>query len=305
MNQPQPPILLDAQRVKKTYRLGRVDVPVLREASLQVRDGEWVAILGASGSGKSTLLHILGGLDSPDSESGPIRFRDVDVASLRRDTLNHYRNRSIGFVFQFYHLLPELTVLENALLAGLVPKKLSTAVRPLFALLFGLFLGAALGWWVGPTVLPAADELTAVRHAILVSTWAVVGAAIGVGIFQLLQIPLESAAIRRGSGASTTLAVLEDFGLSHRLRHRPSQLSGGERQRTAIARALANNPDILLADEPTGNLDASTGREILNLLKQRHIDGLTIVMVTHDTAVAEYADRVVHLEDGCMKTHSP
>ena len=305
MNQPQPPILLDAQRVKKTYRLGRVDVPVLREASLQVRDGEWVAILGASGSGKSTLLHILGGLDSPDSESGPIRFRDVDVASLRRDTLNHYRNRSIGFVFQFYHLLPELTVLENALLAGLVPKKLSTAVRPLFALLFGLFLGAALGWWVGPTVLPAADELTAVRHAILVSTWAVVGAAIGVGIFQLLQIPLESAAIRRGSGASTTLAVLEDFGLSHRLRHRPSQLSGGERQRTAIARALANNPDILLADEPTGNLDASTGREILDLLKQRHIDGLTIVMVTHDTAVAEYADRVVHLEDGCMKTHSP
>ena len=305
MNQPQPPILLDAQRVKKTYRLGRVDVPVLREASLQVRDGEWVAILGASGSGKSTLLHILGGLDSPDSESGPIRFRDVDVASLRRDTLNHYRNRSIGFVFQFYHLLPELTVLENALLAGLVPKKLSTAVRPLFALLFGLFLGAALGWWVGPTVLPAADELTAVRHAILVSTWAVVGAAIGVGIFQLLQIPLESAAIRRGSGASTTLAVLEDFGLSHRLRHRPSQLSGGERQRTAIARALANNPDILLADEPTGNLDASTGREILDLLKQRHIDGLTIVMVTHDAAVAEYADRIVCLEDGRMKTTTP
>lgn len=305
MNQPQPPILLDAQRVKKTYRLGRVDVPVLREASLQVRDGEWVAILGASGSGKSTLLHILGGLDSPDSESGPIRFRDVDVASLRRDTLNHYRNRSIGFVFQFYHLLPELTVLENALLAGLVPKKLSTAVRPLFALLFGLFLGAALGWWVGPTVLPAADELTAVRHAILVSTWAVVGAAIGVGIFQLLQIPLESAAIRRGSGASTTLAVLEDFGLSHRLRHRPSQLSGGERQRTAIARALANNPDILLADEPTGNLDASTGREILDLLKQRHIDGLTIVMVTHDAAVAEYADRIVCLEDGRMRTTTP
>lgn len=304
MNDAQPPILLDAQRVKKTYRLGRVDVPVLHDASLQVRDGEWVAILGASGSGKSTLLHILGGLDFPDRDSGPILFRDVDVASLRRDTLNHYRNRSIGFVFQFYHLLPELTVLENALLAGLVPKRRMTAVRPLFALLLGMIIGASLGWWVGPDVLPAADELTPVRHAILVATWAVVGAAIGVGLFQLLQIPLESAAIRRGGNATTTLAVLEDFGLSHRLRHRPSQLSGGERQRTAIARALANNPDILLADEPTGNLDASTGREILDLLKERHSNGLTIVMVTHDMAVAEYADRIVRLEDGRMKSAS-
>lgn len=296
----QPPILLDARNVKKTYRLGRVDVPVLHDASLAVHDGEWVAILGASGSGKSTLLHILGGLDSPDRESGPIRFRDVDVSSLRRDTLNHYRNRSIGFVFQFYHLLPELTVLENALLAGLVPKTITRALRPLLALLLGLLVGALLGWCIGPGVLPDADELTSARHSVLIATWAVVGAAVGVGLFQLLQIPLEKAAIHRGPTASATLAVLDDFGLSHRLRHRPSQLSGGERQRTAIARALANSPDVLLADEPTGNLDMSTGREILDLLKNRHDDGLTIVMVTHDSAVAAYADRVVHLVDGRM-----
>ena len=153
-------------------------------------------------------------------------------------------------------------------------------------------------------MLPAADELTDARHLLLVATWAVLGAALGVGVFQLVQIPLERSALRRGSRATATLAILEDFGLSHRLRHRPSQLSGGERQRAAIARALANSPRVLLADEPTGNLDVATGREILDLLKQRHADGLTIVMVTHDPLVAEYADRVVHLEDGRVNSTS-
>jgi predicted ABC-type transport system involved in lysophospholipase L1 biosynthesis ATPase subunit len=133
---------------------------------------------------------------------------------------------------------------------------------------------------------------------LLALTCGVLGAAIGVVIFQLGQILAERTRLRHGPQAATSRHTLEEFGLGHRLRHRPSQLSGGERQRTAIARALASEPGILMADEPTGNLDATTGREILDLLKKRHDAGLTIVMVTHDPTVAEYADRVVQLEDG-------
>lgn len=295
---PPPPVILEAKGLKKTYRLGRIPVPVLHDASMKVHEHEWVAILGASGSGKSTLLHLLGGLDTPDPKGGSVDYRNTTVSNLRRSALNRYRNSSIGFVFQFYHLLPELTVLENSLLAGLVPRSAGRALIPLFAAIIGLILGAFGGWFLGPEVLPTADELTISRHVMLVVTWAVVGAAIGVAVFQLIQIPIEKSQLRSGQSAQATREVLEDFGLSHRLRHRPSQLSGGERQRTAIARALANSPTVLLADEPTGNLDAATGREILDLLKRRHENGLTIVMVTHDPVVAEYADRVVHLEDG-------
>ena len=297
---PAPPrtVVLEAKNLKKTYRLGRIPVPVLHDASMCVREHEWVAILGASGSGKSTLLHLLGGLDRPDESGGTVHYRNNTVSSLRRGALNRYRNASIGFVFQFYHLLPELSVLENALLARPVPRSTSRALVPLFAAIIGLLFGALGGWFLGPEVLPAADALTDSRRVMLLLTWAVVGAALGVAIFQLLQIPLEKAQLQRGDGTAATQQILKDFGLDHRLRHRPSQLSGGERQRTAIARALANSPDVLLADEPTGNLDAATGREILELLKRRHEAGLTIVMVTHDPVVAQFADRVVHLEDG-------
>jgi len=295
---PKTPVVLEAKNLRKTYRLGRIPVPVLHDASITVHEHEWVAILGSSGSGKSTLLHILAGLDRPDEDGGSVAFRSETVSALRRGRLNRYRNASIGFVFQFYHLLPELTVLENALLAGLVPRTRGRALVPLLAALIGLLIGAVCGWFVGPEVLPAADQLTDAKRTLLVVTWGCVGAALGVAIFQLLQIPLEKARLNHGTQANTTRKVLKDFGLDHRLRHRPSQLSGGERQRTAIARALANEPDVLLADEPTGNLDAATGREILDLLKRRHESGLTIVMVTHDPVVAQYADRVVHLKDG-------
>ena len=292
--------ILSCQGLRKTYRLGRIPVPVLKEATVDVHEGEWLAILGASGSGKSTLLHILGGLDQPDRDGGAVSYRGDTVSSLRGSALNSYRNRDIGFVFQFYHLLPELSVLENSMLPCLVPGRWLSASLPLASAAAGATLCGLAGWFFGEVALPAADDATTARLAVVAITWAVVGAALGVLAFQLLQIVAERARLRAGDRARESRRTLEEFGLGHRLRHRPSQLSGGERQRTAIARALANSPKVLLADEPTGNLDAHTGREILELLKARHDAGLTIVMVTHDPKVAAYADRVVRIEDGCV-----
>ncbi|NBX25699.1 MAG: ABC transporter ATP-binding protein [Planctomycetes bacterium] len=217
--------LLQARDLHKTYRMGRLDVPVLRGADFTMRKGEWVAILGSSGSGKSTLMHLLGLLDEPDRGRGGVWFEGQPVAGLRGGARNHYRNRSVGFVFQFYHLLPELTVLENAML----PCRVAGAGR---------------------------------------------------------------------AAAGHVRSLLTAFGLDHRLHHRPRELSGGERQRVAIARALANEPRVLLADEPTGNLDARTGGEILDMITGLHRQGLSIAMVTHDPAVAARADRVVQLVDG-------
>ena len=298
---PSPPTVLEASGVRKTYRLGRVPVKVLKDASIEVFQGEWLAILGASGSGKSTLLHLLGGLDRPDSDGGVVKHEGQAVSSLRGAGLNNYRNRDIGFVFQFYHLLPELSVLENAMLPCMVPPSRLRASLPLASAAAGAVIGALAGWLFGDVALPAADDATPIRLAVIAATWAVVGAALGVLCFQLIQVLADRVRMRTGARAAEARKTLEDFGLLHRLKHRPSQLSGGERQRTAIARALGNDPPILLADEPTGNLDANTGREILELLKKRHESGLTIVMVTHDPKVAAYADRVVRIEDGCVQ----
>jgi lipoprotein-releasing system ATP-binding protein len=224
--------LIAASTLHKTYRLGRVDVPVLRGVSLDVRPGEWVAILGASGSGKSTLLHLMGGLDRPDRPSGgEILFQSRPLSSMRAMELDRYRARSVGFVFQFYHLLPELTVMENVSIAAMV------------------------------------------RHG--------------------------RANYQRQEVVARARELLEGFGLGHRLAHRPAELSGGERQRVAIARALINAPAVLLADEPTGNLDRTTGEKILDsIATHKRATGQTIVMVTHDALVAARADRVVRLEDG-------
>ena len=227
--------LIQAHNLHKTYQLGRVEVPVLRGVSLDVEAAEWVAILGASGSGKSTLLHLLGALDHPDSNESSISYEGSLLSSMRPGALNNYRNKSVGFVFQFYHLLPELTVLENTILPGLV----------------------------------------------------------GLNRLQYLR--------RIGELRDRGAELLDAFGLSHRLSHRPRELSGGERQRVAIARALINKAPLLLADEPTGNLDRQTGVEILELLKAQHRAGLTIVMVTHDLTIAEQADRIVRLEDGVIE----
>ncbi len=234
------PAVLRATNVRKTYQLGRLRVPVLRGVNIDVRRGEFVAILGASGSGKSTLLHLLGGLDAADkatTDTGPasIEFDGNDLIRLSTGRLDEYRRRRVGFVFQFYHLLPELTVLQNVTIAAM------TAM-------------GKLEYWS-----------------------------------------------KRGEVRAHASALLERVGLGHRLLHRPAELSGGERQRVAIARALVNKPDLLLADEPTGNLDRVTGASILDLFTDLHKAGQTIVVVTHDEATAARADRVVRLVDGSVQ----
>jgi lipoprotein-releasing system ATP-binding protein len=223
--------LIEARQVVKSYRKGKHEVPVLRGVDFAVEPGEFVAIVGQSGSGKSTLLHLLGTLDAPDA--GEIHFggRRIDNLSARgRDTL---RNRSLGMIFQFYHLLPELNTLENVLAPTMIGQ-------------------GAVQYW-----------------------------------------------LQRRSHVERAKKLLELVGLSHRLTHTPRELSGGEMQRTAIARALMSDPTLLLADEPTGNLDSDNGHEILKLLRTlNEQEGLTIVMVTHDDALARQADRTVRLKQG-------
>ncbi|MFP4145257.1 MAG: ABC transporter ATP-binding protein [Phycisphaeraceae bacterium] len=226
--------LLRATDLHKHYRMGGEDLHVLRGVGMSVARGEWLAVLGASGSGKSTLLHLLGGLDRPDS--GAVWFGDTNVFRLRGGRLDRYRNRHVGFVFQFYHLLPELTALENVLVSSMI--------------------GRSIVAWPG----------------------------------------------HRGAARRRAAELLERVGLGERMKHKPAKLSGGERQRVAIARALMNEPDLLLADEPTGNLDAETGGHILELFRELHAGGQTIVMVTHDVTIAAAADRRLTLERGELVT---
>lgn len=223
-------VILRASDLSKSYLMGKSPLHVLRGVSLTVRTGEFVAIMGSSGCGKSTLLHILGALDPPDK--GTVEFEGRNVYEISRRQRNALRNNAIGFVFQFYHLLPELNVLENIM----VPRLVGTSI---------------LAW------------------------------------------QSKRAAIR-----SEVEQVMEQVGLTGRLKHRPDELSGGERQRAAIARAIVNKPRLLLADEPTGNLDVQTGKRILAILTRLNEQGQTIVMVTHDPAIAALAHRQVHLADG-------
>jgi len=218
------------QGLHKSYRLGRVGLHVLRGVSFSVGRGEFAAVVGASGSGKSTLLHIVGLLDRPDR--GQVTLDGVKTDKLSPGKRNRIRCRDVGFVFQFYHLMPELNVLENVLLPAMADI-------------------SALGW-----------------------LWS------------------------RGRCRRRAMDILDRLALSERLKHRPKELSGGERQRVAIARALVNGPRVILADEPTGNLDSKTGQRIMDVLKQCNRDGQTILMVTHDASLAAQADRILHLRDG-------
>jgi lipoprotein-releasing system ATP-binding protein len=231
------PPFLTAVGLHKTYRKHAINVHVLRGLDLDVEPGEFLSVVGASGSGKSTMLHLLGTLDKPDKGSITLDGERIDMLSAaRRDQL---RNRTFGFIFQFYHLLPELNTLENVLVPPMITH---TMFR----------------WW------GRRRELR--RHA---------------------------------------EQILERVGLGSRWRHRPCELSGGEMQRAAIARALVNQPRILLADEPTGNLDAQTGAEIIRLLRDlNHDNGLTIIMVTHNLEILAETDRVVRLVDGRVEAPS-
>jgi len=227
-------VILKSEGISKSYRMGATRVEVLKGLDLAVKRGEFVAIIGASGSGKSTLLHILGALDSPDS--GVISFEGKDLARQSSRALNRFRNKMVGFVFQFYHLLDELSVLENVALPAMASR-------------------SVLGWFgARRSVNARAEEL------------------------------------------------LTRFGLGERIKHKPSQLSGGERQRVAIARALMNEPRLLLADEPTGNLDSEAGNGIIDVLDELNKAGQTIVMVTHDDRIAQRAGRIITLADGRIKT---
>ncbi len=225
--------ILKAEGLYKSYQMGKTEVNVLKGVDLAVEKGEFVAVVGASGSGKSTLLHILGALDKPDK--GVVRFEGRDLSRYRNNELNRFRNKMVGFVFQFYHLLDELNVLENVFL----PAMACTGI---------------VGW-----------------------------------------LGLRLRAKKRAA------ELLAQLGLSERARHKPYQLSGGERQRAAICRALMNEPRILLADEPTGNLDSATGNGILKVFEKLNSTGQTIVMVTHNEGIAQRAGRIVTLADGKIR----
>ncbi|HET6423813.1 MAG TPA: ABC transporter ATP-binding protein [Planctomycetaceae bacterium] len=228
---PLSPPQISAVAIEKAYRKGPMQVPVLHGVDISVRKGEFVSIVGQSGSGKSTLLHLMGLLDTPDV--GEVILDGQRIDDLPARTRDELRNRVFGFVFQFYHLLPELNLVENVL-------------APLM-----------------------------IRH----SVW---------GYWS-----------RRREFHDRAKEIINTVGLGHRLTHRPSELSGGEMQRAAIARSLVARPQILLADEPTGNLDHSTGQEILDLLHRlNEQEQLTVLMVTHDNAVAAQAHHIVRLREG-------
>src|ERR1700719_332127 len=220
-----------ADRVSRHYKMGDALIRAVDQISLEVRAGEFLALLGASGSGKSTLLNLIAGLDRPSS--GAILAQGRDLAAMTSEELASHRNQTIGIVFQSFQLLPRMTLEEN------------------------------------------------------------------------VELPLRLAEVPRGERAARVREALDRVGLGARVKHRPTELSGGEQQRAAIARALVNRPMILLADEPTGNLDSKTGEEIMSLIAAIHRPpsgpGRSIVMVTHERALAErYADRIVTLSDGAI-----
>lgn len=223
-------VVLEAKQIRKTFTDGKTDVDVLKGLSLQVEAGQCISIVGASGSGKSTLLHVLGGLDRPST--GEVFLDGKRFDTLSETTRGELRNLHLGFVYQFHHLLPEFSALENVAM---------------------------------PLMLRKGSQFSEVKKK--------------------------------------AEYLLERVGLSHRLTHKPGELSGGERQRVALARALVTNPKVMLADEPTGNLDRQTAMtifELLNDLKKEF--NMAMLIVTHDEQLAQTADKIMHMQDGLWKT---
>ena len=217
-------VLIALKSIYKIYNVGGEEVRALDGIDLDIKENEYLAIMGPSGSGKSTLMNMIGCLDTPSS--GIYQFEGEMVQEMDDDQLASIRNRKIGFVFQTFNLLPKATAQQN------------------------------------------------------------------------VEIPLVYGNIRKGERKKMASKALEDVGLSDRMHHKPNELSGGQRQRVAIARALVNNPSIILADEPTGNLDSKSGHEIMGILNQLYEDGNTIILVTHEDDIAQHARRIIRLFDG-------
>jgi putative ABC transport system ATP-binding protein len=224
----QEGVLIRIEHLAKTYKLGEVDVHALRGVSVDVRRGEFVAIMGASGSGKSTFMNILGCLDIPTK--GKYLLEDIDVSKLTRDELAGIRNAKIGFVFQGFNLLSRTSALEN------------------------------------------------------------------------VELPLLYCSMSNKERYDRAVAALERVGLADRMHHHPNQLSGGQQQRVAIARALVNDPKIVLADEPTGNLDSRTSVEVMGILQELNSHGITIIMVTHEPDIAQFTKRQIVFRDGKVRS---
>lgn len=217
-------VVLDIEKVSKSYKLGKLDVPVLNDINLTIKEGEFAAVMGPSGSGKSTLMNLIGCLDRPTN--GKIAISGVDVSRLSDIELSRIRGKKIGFVFQTFNLISRFSAQKN------------------------------------------------------------------------VELPMVYQDVPGKSREKKAAELLELLGIGERAHHKPSELSGGQRQRVAIARALANEPEIILADEPTGNLDSKTGQEIMQIFDSLNSDGRTILMVTHDIALAGNCDRIIRLKDG-------
>ena len=219
-------MLIKIKDLKKKYIMGEIEVEALKGVNLNIKENEFVSIMGPSGSGKSTLMNILGCLDIPSS--GDYIFDAVNVATLDDDELSEIRNRKIGFIFQTFNLLPKLNALQN------------------------------------------------------------------------VELPLVYAGKDKAERKKLAYEALAKMGLEERAHHKPNELSGGQRQRVAIARALVTKPGIILADEPTGNLDSKTGVEIMSIFRELHQEGNTIILITHEPEIAEYADRGIVIKDGLI-----
>ncbi len=216
--------MIRAENLSKVYRMGKIEVPALRDVNLEIEKDEFLAIVGSSGSGKSTLLNMLGCLDKPTS--GAVFIDDVNTASLSENELAEIRREKIGFIFQQFNLIHSLNALEN------------------------------------------------------------------------VSLPMFFAGVGRDERMKRAAELLAKVGLEKRMHHKPSELSGGQQQRVAIARALSNNPEIIIGDEPTGNVDSETGNAIMDILKGLNSEGRTVIVVTHDAEIAAHAHRVKRMKDG-------